>query len=222
MLRKAPPIVMHFSTTVKQYQKKKVKVKVKSLTLDDWRSQDSKAENTFTCCGMKSSLIQQEKKLKSLDGSTAISVKRKRAASPVSGCVSMKSNNSIVLPPNLSDGHVVTSESVDGRVDQIRYVSCQTFTSSYCQNHISHPDTEADLQLDSHHLVHDDLQRVKDQHKTSMKSNSEFKPLTPERAGSELQSPRRIRSEAAQPPGKTQCGSWRRVQDQSRTPQICL
>ncbi|KAL0152949.1 hypothetical protein M9458_051778, partial [Cirrhinus mrigala] len=34
--------------------------------------------------------------------------------------------------------------------------------------------------------------------------SSEFKPLTPERAGSELQSPRRFRSEAAQPPGKTQ------------------
>ncbi len=51
-------------------------------------------------------------------------------------------------------------------------MSCQTFTSSYCQNHISHHDTETDLQLNSHQLVHD-LQRVKDQHKTSMKNKYE-------------------------------------------------
>ncbi len=49
----------------------------------------------------------------------------------------------------------------------------QTFTSSYYQNHISHHDTEAALQLDSHQPVHDDLQRVKDQHKTSMKNKYE-------------------------------------------------
>ncbi|KAL0148767.1 hypothetical protein M9458_055945, partial [Cirrhinus mrigala] len=53
------------------------------------------------------------------------------------------------------------------------FVSCQKCTSSYSQNHISHHDTEADLQLDSHQPVHDDLQRVKDQHKTSMKSKYE-------------------------------------------------
>ncbi|KAL0148740.1 hypothetical protein M9458_055918, partial [Cirrhinus mrigala] len=53
------------------------------------------------------------------------------------------------------------------------YVSCQTFTSPYYQNHISHHDTEADLQLNSHQPVHDDFQRVKNQHKTSMKSKYE-------------------------------------------------
>ncbi|KAL0151025.1 hypothetical protein M9458_053538, partial [Cirrhinus mrigala] len=53
------------------------------------------------------------------------------------------------------------------------YVSHQTFTSSYSQNHISHHDTEADLQLNSQQPVYDDLQRVKDQHKTSMKSKYE-------------------------------------------------
>ncbi|XDV14034.1 hypothetical protein PO909_002266 [Leuciscus waleckii] len=61
----------------------------------------------------------------------------------------------------------------DWRSDQIRYVSCQTSTSSSCQKHISHHDTEAALQLDSHQPVHDDLQRVKDQHKTSMKNRYE-------------------------------------------------
>ncbi|KAG1925954.1 protein NLRC3-like [Pimephales promelas] len=52
-----------------------------------------------------------------------------------------------------------------GRAEQIRDVSCQ--------KHISHHDTEAALQLDSHQPVHDDLQRVKDQHKTSMKNRYE-------------------------------------------------
>ncbi|KAL0151057.1 hypothetical protein M9458_053570, partial [Cirrhinus mrigala] len=60
-----------------------------------------------------------------------------------------------------------------GRADQIRYVSHQTFTSSYSQNHISHHDTEADLQLNSQQPVYDDLHRVKDQHKTSMKNKYE-------------------------------------------------
>ncbi|KAI2644685.1 NLR family CARD domain-containing protein 3 [Labeo rohita] len=60
-----------------------------------------------------------------------------------------------------------------GRSDQIRYVSHQTFTYSYRQNHSSHHDTEADLQLNSHQPVHYDLQRVKDQHKTSMKNKYE-------------------------------------------------
>ncbi|KAK9978235.1 hypothetical protein ABG768_019994 [Culter alburnus] len=122
--------------------------------------------------------------------------------SPGSSCVSMKSNHSMLLPPYLNDGPAVTSDSViisrkrkrtasplqppdlsnevvpfdplGGRADQIRYVSsCQTSTSSSCQKHISHHDTEAALQLDFHQPVHDDLQRVKDQHKTSMKNRYE-------------------------------------------------
>uniref|UniRef100_A0A8C2QA40 NACHT domain-containing protein n=1 Tax=Cyprinus carpio TaxID=7962 RepID=A0A8C2QA40_CYPCA len=101
-----------------------------------------------------------------------ISRNRKRAASPVSSCVSMKSNKSIVLPLYLRD-EPVTSDSVAGRADQIRYVSSQTSTSSYSQNHINHHDTEAPQQLDSHLPVHDDLQRVKDRHKTIMKNKYE-------------------------------------------------
>ncbi|XP_067309297.1 NLR family CARD domain-containing protein 3-like [Pseudorasbora parva] len=56
--------------------------------------------------------------------------------------------------------------------EQIRDVPCLS-TSSSCQKHISPHDTEAALQLDSHQPVQDDLQRVKDQHKTSMKSRYE-------------------------------------------------
>ncbi|CAM4420707.1 unnamed protein product [Leuciscus chuanchicus] len=91
--------------------------------------------------------------------------KRKRAASPGSNCVSMKRQE----PSKFSDG-AVTFDPVGVRADQIRGVSCQTSSSSSCQKHISHHDTEAALQLDSHQPVHDDLQRVKDQHKTSMKN----------------------------------------------------
>ncbi|ROL54736.1 NLR family CARD domain-containing protein 3 [Anabarilius grahami] len=98
-----------------------------------------------------------------------ISRNRKRAASPVFSCVSMKSNRSM---PVFSDG-AGTFDPVGGRADQIRDVSCQTSTSSSCQKHISHHDAEAALQLDSHQPVYDDLQRVKDQHKTSMKNRYE-------------------------------------------------
>ncbi|XP_050959633.1 NACHT, LRR and PYD domains-containing protein 12-like [Labeo rohita] len=115
-----------------------------------------------------------------------------RAASPGFSSVSMKSNNFMFLPPGLSNGPAVTFDPVtisrkrkraasplqppdlsdesvsfdpvSGRADQIR---------SYSQKHISHYDTEADLQLSSHQPVYDDLQRVKDQHKTSMKNKYE-------------------------------------------------
>ncbi|KAL0148733.1 hypothetical protein M9458_055911, partial [Cirrhinus mrigala] len=100
-------------------------------------------------------------------------VDTQRAASPGFSCVSMKSNDSMHHPPHLSDGPAVTSDPVGGRDDQIRCVSCQKCKSSHCHCHISHHDTEADLQLNSHQPVHDDLQRVKDQHKTSMKSKYE-------------------------------------------------
>ncbi|KAF4115497.1 hypothetical protein G5714_002986 [Onychostoma macrolepis] len=130
----------------------------------------------FSCVSMKSnnSMIQPPY----LGDSPAVTSdpviirrKRKRVASPISSCESMKSNSSTGFP-HLSDGPV-TSDSVGGRAEQIRYVSSQTFTSSYSQKHISHHDTEAALQRDSHQPVHDDLQSVKDQHKTSMKNNYE-------------------------------------------------
>uniref|UniRef100_A0A9J8AHG6 NACHT, LRR and PYD domains-containing protein 12-like n=1 Tax=Cyprinus carpio carpio TaxID=630221 RepID=A0A9J8AHG6_CYPCA len=127
-------------------------------------------------------------------------VDAQRAASPGFSRVSMKSYNSMFEPPAFSSGHAVTSEPIiinrkrkraasplqspdlsaesmpfdpaGGRADQIRYVSCPSSTSSYSQNHLSY-DKEAALQLDSHQPVHDNLQRVKDQHKTSMKNKYE-------------------------------------------------
>ncbi|KAL0149938.1 hypothetical protein M9458_054770, partial [Cirrhinus mrigala] len=59
------------------------------------------------------------------------------------------------------------------RADQIRCVSSQTCTSFYSQNHINHHDTEAAQQPSSYLPVEDDLRRVKDQHKTSMKNKYE-------------------------------------------------
>ncbi|XP_067280080.1 NLR family CARD domain-containing protein 3-like isoform X2 [Pseudorasbora parva] len=96
--------------------------------------------------------------------------KRKRAASPVSDCLFIRSNNPTHEHPQFSAG-AVTFDPVGVRAEQIRDVSCLS-TSSSCQKHISPHDTEAALQLDSHQPVHD-LQRVKDQHKTSMKSRYE-------------------------------------------------
>ncbi|XDV14050.1 hypothetical protein PO909_002271, partial [Leuciscus waleckii] len=96
--------------------------------------------------------------------SVIISRKRKKAASPVSRCVSMKSDRSMIHSTDLCN-EAVPFDPV--------YVSCQTSTFSSCQKHISHHDTEAALQLDSHQPVHEDLQRVKDQHKTSMKNRYE-------------------------------------------------
>ncbi|KAI2644269.1 NLR family CARD domain-containing protein 3 [Labeo rohita] len=100
-------------------------------------------------------------------------VDTRRAASPGFSCVSMRSNDSMVQPSGLSDDPAVTSFPVSGRADMIRFVSCQKCTSSYSQNHIGHHDTDADLQLNSHQPVHDDLQRVKDRHKTSMMNKYE-------------------------------------------------
>ncbi|XP_058624650.1 NACHT, LRR and PYD domains-containing protein 12-like isoform X2 [Onychostoma macrolepis] len=95
-------------------------------------------------------------------------MKRKRAASPVSNCVSMKSNRPLINPHMFSTGAV--------RFDPVGKKAVTTDItgmSPYYQSHTSHHDTETDLQLNSVPPVHDDLQRVKDKHKTSMKNKFE-------------------------------------------------
>ncbi|XP_039546269.1 protein NLRC3-like [Pimephales promelas] len=116
----------------------------------------------FSCVSMKSNNSMREPPYLS-DGQ-----------SPVFSCVSMKSNNSMREPPYLSDGQSSGSRvsmkrkhsMIGGRADQIR-------DPVSCQKRISHHDTEAALQLNSHQPVLDYLQRVKDQHKTSMKNKYE-------------------------------------------------
>ncbi|XP_043088492.1 NACHT, LRR and PYD domains-containing protein 3-like isoform X2 [Puntigrus tetrazona] len=121
-------------------------------------------------------------------------VDARRTASSGLSCVSMKSNNSMIIPPDLSDEPAATFDSIatsrkrkraaspqqppdlshkSAHLDPVCMAPSQTFPYSYSQNHFSHSDTEADLKLDSHQPVLNDLQRVKDQHKTSMKKKYE-------------------------------------------------
>ncbi|XP_073702968.1 NACHT, LRR and PYD domains-containing protein 3-like, partial [Garra rufa] len=114
----------------------------------------------FSGVSMKSnrSIFLNDKPAVTFDPVT-ISRKRKRAASPLQ-------------PPDLSDGSD-PFDPVRGRADQIRNVSPQTLPSPYYQTHFRHCDSEAAQQLDSHQPVHHDLQRVKKQHKISMKNKYE-------------------------------------------------
>ncbi|XP_043088555.1 NACHT, LRR and PYD domains-containing protein 3-like isoform X2 [Puntigrus tetrazona] len=119
-------------------------------------------------------------------------VEARRTASSGFSCVSVKSNNSMIIAPNLSDEPAATFDSVatsrkraaslqqprdlshkSAHLDPVCMAPSQTFPYSYSQNHFSHSDTEADLKLDSHQPVLNDLQRVKEQHKTSMKKKYE-------------------------------------------------
>ncbi|XP_051730861.1 NACHT, LRR and PYD domains-containing protein 3-like isoform X40 [Ctenopharyngodon idella] len=75
--------------------------------------------------------------------------KRQISSSAEPSCVSMRSDGSMIHPPLFSDGAVTSDPRVD-RDDQI-----------------------GDLQQDSPQPMNDELQRVKDRHKTSMKNKYE-------------------------------------------------
>ncbi|XP_073801190.1 uncharacterized protein isoform X3 [Danio rerio] len=113
-----------------------------------------------------------------------------RAASPVFSCVSMKSNNSMFLPPAFSDGSAVRSESGRSRERAASPLSsCVSMKSNRSMNNPPvfsneaesfHPVERAEQMRivslqnctsssQSHFSLHDDLQRVKEQHKTIMK-----------------------------------------------------
>ncbi|KAK9960241.1 hypothetical protein ABG768_010316 [Culter alburnus] len=88
-----------------------------------------------------------------------VSLQKHIAASPEPSCVSMKSDASMHFPPDLSDGAVTSDPEVNR--DEISSVTPRlTCTDSDCQTLINKPDTEA-------------LQRVRDQHKSSMKNKYE-------------------------------------------------
>ncbi|XP_077053637.1 protein NLRC3-like [Siphateles boraxobius] len=78
------------------------------------------------------------------------------AASAVSSCVSLKSNNSMREPPVLSDGTVTSDPKMEKDV------------LNSCQTHITQQEETGDLQK-----TENDEQRAKDQHKTSMKNKYE-------------------------------------------------
>ncbi|KAK7165633.1 hypothetical protein R3I93_005640 [Phoxinus phoxinus] len=99
---------------------------------------------------------------------TSKALKRDRSESPQPSGVSVKSNASMNKPPEFSDGPV-TSKALRGDIHKlIRSVPSST---SHYQTHIWEDKTEAVLQI--HTLETGDLQRVKDQHKTSMKNKYE-------------------------------------------------
>ncbi|KAK9981752.1 hypothetical protein ABG768_001276 [Culter alburnus] len=93
--------------------------------------------------------------------------KRKRSESPDPSCVSLKSNRSMTPPIEFSDEPVTSDPSKDAH-KLIRSVPSSTL---HYQSYIRKDKTEAVLQ--THTLETEDLQRVKDQHKTSMKNKYE-------------------------------------------------
>uniref|UniRef100_A0A9J7XTN0 Uncharacterized protein n=1 Tax=Cyprinus carpio carpio TaxID=630221 RepID=A0A9J7XTN0_CYPCA len=114
-----------------------------------------------------------------------------RAASPVSSCVSMKSDGSMAKPPGFSDGAGTSYSCFTADVlhaacceRKLRFVkSCLTCAAFYSETHIRQHYTEpalhtlveetGDLEQDSHQLVDNVLQSVKEKHKTSMKRKYE-------------------------------------------------
>ncbi|XP_059404923.1 NACHT, LRR and PYD domains-containing protein 3-like [Carassius carassius] len=109
-------------------------------------------------------------------------VQTQTVPSPDSSCVSMKSDASMAKPPGFSDGGGVSNSSSTER--NLRAVkSCLTCAAFYSENHIRQHYAEpalytqveetGDLEQDSHQLVDDVLQRVKEKHKTIMKGKYE-------------------------------------------------
>ncbi|XP_051736940.1 NLR family CARD domain-containing protein 3-like [Ctenopharyngodon idella] len=94
--------------------------------------------------------------------------KRKRSESPDPSGVSLKSNRSMIHPPFFSD-EPVTSDPFRGEIPGL--IRSEPSSTSHYQTRIRQDKTEAVLQ--THTLETEDLQRVKDQHKTSMKNKYE-------------------------------------------------
>ncbi|XP_048012489.1 NLR family CARD domain-containing protein 3-like [Megalobrama amblycephala] len=93
--------------------------------------------------------------------------RRQRSKSPEPSCVSVKSNSSMDHPFQFSDDPVTS----DPLKETYEPISSMPLSISHYQTHISQDKTEAVLQ--SHTLESGDLQRVKDQHKISMKNKYE-------------------------------------------------
>ncbi|XP_016384460.1 NACHT, LRR and PYD domains-containing protein 12-like [Sinocyclocheilus rhinocerous] len=123
-----------------------------------------------SCVHVKSDQATMKHPLKLSNAVTSDSSKRKRqrSESPEPSGVSVKSNSSMLDPPELSDGPV-TSDPPRGTIHRlIRFVPSST---SLYQTYIRQDNTETVLQ--THKLETGDLQRVKDEHKTSMKNKYE-------------------------------------------------
>ncbi|XP_039509917.1 NLR family CARD domain-containing protein 3-like isoform X2 [Pimephales promelas] len=94
--------------------------------------------------------------------------RRKILTSPEPSGVSLKSNKSIIQPPEFCDGRLTSGPPKKKKCELIR---SESFSTSHYQTHITRDKSESILQ--THTLETEDLQRVKDQHKTSMKNKYE-------------------------------------------------
>ncbi|XP_026128575.1 protein NLRC3-like isoform X3 [Carassius auratus] len=102
---------------------------------------------------------------KSGDTNTDLRICSQRSSSPDHSCVSLKSDGSMGRPPALSDEAVTSDPS---RADGERSISGGV-SSVFCLNN-----TSVTASLNKHdQAVNDELQRVKEQHKTSMKNKYE-------------------------------------------------
>ncbi|XP_048051662.1 NACHT, LRR and PYD domains-containing protein 3-like isoform X2 [Megalobrama amblycephala] len=107
--------------------------------------------------------------------------RRKRSSSPEPSCVSLKSDRSMYNPPEFSDG-AVTSDPRKSQRSSSPGPSCVSLKSGRSMYNppefsdeavTSDPRDDQTGNQDSPQPVDDELQRVKDQHKTSMKNRYE-------------------------------------------------
>ncbi|XP_026121216.1 NLR family CARD domain-containing protein 3-like isoform X2 [Carassius auratus] len=131
-----------------------------------YSSVDQKRSEESSCVSVRSDRSMDPPILfKSEDTKTDLRICSQRSSSPDHSCVSLKSDRSMPgHPPNLSD-EAVTS---DPRADGERSISGGV-SSVFCLNN-----TSVTASLNKHdQAVNDELQRVKEQHKTSMKNKYE-------------------------------------------------
>ncbi|XP_026128607.1 NACHT, LRR and PYD domains-containing protein 3-like isoform X2 [Carassius auratus] len=124
----------------------------------------SEAESSCVSVRSDGSMIHPEN-FKSGDTKTVLRICSQRSSSPDHSCVSLKSDGSMRDPPKLSDEAVTSDPS---RADGERSVSGGV-SSVFCLNN-----TSVTASLNKHdQALNDELQRVKEQHKTSMKNKYE-------------------------------------------------
>ncbi|XP_052421353.1 protein NLRC3-like isoform X2 [Carassius gibelio] len=130
-----------------------------------YSSVDQKRSEAESSCVSVRSDTSMDHPVMSRDTKTVLRICSQRSSSPDHSCVSLKSDASMGYPPDLSDEAVTSDPS---RADGERSVSGGV-SSVFCLNN-----TSVTASLNKHdQAVNDELQRVKEQHKTSMKNKYE-------------------------------------------------
>ncbi|XP_026128592.1 NACHT, LRR and PYD domains-containing protein 3-like isoform X4 [Carassius auratus] len=128
--------------------------------------QQERSEAESSCVSVRSNAsMGHPVQFKSGDTNTDLRICSQRSSSPDHSCVSLKSDRSMGNRPKLSDEAVTSDPS---RADGERSISGGV-SSVFCLNN-----TSVTASLNKHdQAVNDELQRVKEQHKTSMKNKYE-------------------------------------------------